>query len=157
MVKRYWAILIFGLLTVQALPAALHAGQASPESNPNPVAHVRERIETDRFEVRVYQGKKLVQLAGFTELYVVTPLPGPPKSLETLAKRSVAIVRSEKNPDRWDVYQDVWVGTGGDALALADNVFKVKQVFISSPQNPIALRLDEKVVQLKPGDALLVL
>jgi len=157
MVKIFWAILIFGFMTVQALPTALHAGQASPKSIPNPVAHVRERIATDRSEVRVYQGKKLVQLPGFTELYVVTPLAGPPKSIETLANRSVAIVRSETNPHRWDVYQDVWVGTGGDALTLADNVFKVKHVFISSPENPIALRLDEKVVQLKPGDALLVL
>jgi hypothetical protein len=50
------------------------------------------------------------------------------------------------------------VGTGGaDALVLADNVFKVKQVLISSSQSPIELRLDEKIIRLKPGDGLLVL
>ena len=87
----------------------------------------------------------------------MTPLPGSPSPIENLAKRSVAIVRSENKPDRWVVYQDVWIGTGGRALTLADNVFKVKQVLVSSPQSPIELRLDEKVVQLKPGDALLVL
>ena len=156
MIKRYWAILIFALMTVQALSTALHAGQGSPGLISNPVAQVRERIETDRFEIRVYQGKKLLQLAGFTELYVVTPLLGPPSPIENLANRSVAIVRSETKPDLWEVYQDVWVGTGRE-LTLADNVFKVKQVFISSPQSPIKLRLDEKVVQLRPGDALLVL
>jgi len=90
------------------------------------------------------------------ELYVVTPLPGSPSPIENLAKRSVAIVRSEKKPDRWEVYEDVWAGTGKE-MTLADNVFKVKQVFISSPQSPIELRLDEKMIGLKPGDALLVL
>jgi hypothetical protein len=157
MVKMYWAIVVFALMTVPALPTVLRAGQSPPESIPHPVAQVKERIEMDRFEVRVYQGKKLVQLPRFMELYVVTPLPGSPNPIENLAKKSVAIFRSEKNPERWEVYQDVWAGTGGDALTLADNVFKVKQVLISSPQSPIELRLDEKVVQLKPGDVLLVL
>jgi hypothetical protein len=156
MFKRYWAILIAGLIIIQTFPTALRAGQAPSESTASPVAEVRQRIETDRLEVRVYQRKKLVQLAGFMELFVVTPLPGPPETMENLAKRSVAIVRSEKNHDRWEVYQDVWAGVGKE-LTLADNVFKVKQVFISSQRSPIELRLDGQTVRLKPGDALLVL
>jgi hypothetical protein len=156
MVNRYWAVLILGLMIIQAFPIAMRAGQAEPAPTANLVAVVTQRIETDRFEVRVYQRKKLVQLTPFTELFVVTPLPGQPKTIENLASRSVAIVRSEKKPDRWEVYEDVWAGTGKE-MTLADNVFKVKQVFISSPQSPIELRLDEKMIGLKPGDALLVL
>jgi hypothetical protein len=157
MVKRYWAILIVGLIIIQAFHTTLCAGQARPESTTNLIAEVRQRIETDRLEVRVYQGKKLVQLARYTELYVVMPLPGPPKTIENLAKRSVAIFRSEKNPDRWEVYQDVWAGAGDELMTLADNVFKVKQVFISSQRSPIELRLDGQIMRLKAGDALLVL
>jgi len=154
MVKVYLAILIFGSTVIQAFPTALRAGQATRESTANVIAEVRQRIETDRLEVRVYQGKKLVQLAGFMELFVVTPLPGPPKTTENLIERSVAIVRSDEKPNRWEVYQDVWAG---GELTLADNVFKVKQVFISSHWNPVEPRLDRQIVRLKPGDALLVL
>ncbi len=156
MVKRYWAILIVGLIIIQVFPTALRAGQAPQESTASLIAEVRQRVETDRLEVRVYQGKRIVQLAAFMELFVVTPLPGSTKTIENLTKRSVAIVRSEKQPDRWEVYQDVWVGTGREQT-LADNVFKVQQVFISSRQSPIELRLDGQIMRLKPGDALLVL
>jgi hypothetical protein len=135
---------------------ALRAGQAEPEATASPIAVVTQRIETDRLEIRVYRGRKLVRLTPFMELFVVTPLPGQPKTIENLANRSVAIVRSEKKSDRWEVYLDVWAGSGRE-MTLADNVFKVKQVFISSPQSPIELRLDEKIMGLKPGDALLVL
>src|ERR1039457_3191832 len=130
MVKRNWAILILGLMMIQTFPIALRAGQAEPEPTANLIAVVTQRIETDRLEVRVYQGKRRVQLTPFTELFVVTPVPRQPKIIENLASRSVAIVRSEKKPDRWEVYEDVWAGTGGKGdsrnLTLADNVFKVK-------------------------------
>jgi hypothetical protein len=156
MVNRYWAILILGLIVIQAFPTTPRADQAAPQSTASLIAVVRQRIETDRLEVRVYQGKKLVQLARFMELFVVTPVPGESQKIENLANRSVAIVRSEKKPDQMEVYQDLWIGRG-DQQTLADNVFKVKQVFISSAQSPIELRLDEQVVRLKPGDAILVL
>jgi hypothetical protein len=40
---------------------------------------------------------------------------------------------------------------------LADNVFVVKKVFISSQRSPVELKLDGQVIRLKQGDALLVL
>jgi hypothetical protein len=158
MAKKHRAVLI-GFLVIQLLPLTLHADETSPKSPPNLIAEVRQRLETDRLEVRVYKGKELVQLADFSDLYIVTPLPAAPQMIEKLFKsRRVAIFKSEKNSARWEVYQDVWIGTGGDReLTLADNVFKVKQVLVSTDQNPIEIRLDEKVIHLKPGDALLVL
>lgn len=161
MAKKRRAALI-GFLVIQLLPLTLHANQTSPKSPPNLIAEVRQRLETDRLEVRVYKGKELVQLADFIDLYIVTPLPDAPQMIEKLFKsKSVAIFKSEKNPARWEVYQDVWIGTGrgGDAreLTLADNVFKVKQVLVSTDQHPLEIRLDEKVIHIKPGDALLVL
>ena len=156
MPKKQWATLIITLVIIQPSVAALRAGQAQPEQAPRPVAQVRERIDRDRLEVRVYQGKQLVQLAPFMELCVVTPLSGSPRAIENLAHKSVAIVRSDKKPHGWEVYPDVWAGTGRDML-LVDNVFRVKQILISSPDSPIELRLDEKVVHIEPGDVILVL
>ena len=156
--RKLWAILIAGLTFIPAFPASLPARQGTSEPSPSLIAEVRQRIDTDRLEVRLYQGNKLVQLARFMELIVVTPLGKPSETIENLTHRSVAIVRSEKSPDQWEVYQDVWVGTGGaEMLTLADNVFKVKQAILSSPESPLELRLDEKIVRIKPGDALLVL
>src|SRR5580700_9463809 len=161
MVQRNWAILIPSLMLIQPSPIAQHSGQAEPEPTANLVAVVTQRIETDRLEVRLYQGKKLVPLTPFMELIVVTPVPGHPETIENLASRSVAVVPSEKKPDRWEVYENVWAGTGGRGdirnLTLADNVFRVKQAFISTSRSPIELRLDEKMIRLKPGDGLLVL
>jgi len=161
MLKVHWAILSLGLTVVQVFSPAICAGENPPMATPKIVAEVRQRVETDRLEVRVYQGKRLVQLAGYMELLVVTPLPGPPSTMENLARKSVAIIRSEKQRDRWEVYQDVWASTGGTGdgryLTLADNVFKVKQVFVSSRRKPLELRLDGQILRLKPGDALLVL
>ena len=150
--RKHWAILAVGLML--ALPAGLGAREAA--NAPAPIAQVKERIVTDRLEIRVYQGAKLVQLRIYTELYVVTPLSASRSEIENLVNKSVAIVRSQRKPGRWEVYQDVWIGAGRD-LTLSDNVFKVKQVFTSSVHNPIELRLDEKVVRLEPGEALLVL
>lgn len=95
---------------------------------------MRQRLETDRLEVRVYKGKELVQLADFIDLYIVTPLPDAPQMIGKLfTSKRVAIFKSEKNPARWEVYQDIWIGTGSDAaLTLADKVFKVKQVLVST-------------------------
>jgi len=91
------------------------------------------------------------------ELLVVTPVAQPPQALENLTNRSVAIIPSDKNPDRSEVYQDVFSSADGRVLTLAGNVFKVKQVLISSSESQLELRLDEKVVKIQPGDALLVL
>ena len=101
MVKSHWAILIAGLSIIQAIPTAQSAGQAPPGSTASLIAEVRERVETDRLEVRVHQGKNLVQLAPHMELFVVTPLSGSSRTVENLAERSVAIVPSEKQPDRF--------------------------------------------------------
>lgn len=181
MVKKHWAILI-GLTLIQIFPTALRAGQPTSESSTSVVGEIRQRVETDTLEVRVYQGKQLVELPSFTELFVVTPLSGPPQTIENLVGKSVAIAPSEKWPNRLEVYllrSEAALGRNGhlvevayddpprkrvrsgasreDGLELADNVFKVKQVLVSSRRRPVELKLDGQVIRLKPMDALLVL
>src|SRR5579863_714205 len=134
MVKRYWAILILRLMIVPAFPTAFLAGQAPKESTVSPIAVVSQRIAPEKHQVRLYKGEKLVQLTAFMELVVVTPVAGQSETIENLANKSVGIFRSEKKPNQWEVFQDFRVGAAG-ADVLADNVFKVKQVFLSSPES----------------------
>jgi hypothetical protein len=142
------------------------------------VADVKQRVETDRFEVIVYQGKTRVQLERFVQLLVIAPLQGRTIKVENLVRRSVAIVPPDNRRTRWGVYMLSSVGflaprqwlvlnafydpaqrqhRSGGAQELADNVFLVKQVIISSERDPVKLRLDGEVIRLKPGEALLVL
>jgi hypothetical protein len=152
---------------------------ASVSSTSGLIAEVRQRVETDNFEIRVYQGKKRVQLPRFMELVVITPLSGTAGTIEDLAGKSVAIVPSEKRANTWGVYIFSSVsflhrnrglirealydpsqqrqGRLGAAEVLSGNVFVVKQVLISSRRSPVALRLDGRLIQLKSGDVLLVL
>jgi hypothetical protein len=181
MTKEIYAwVTVIGLFSIQAFPITLKAGQgAATSSTASLVAEVNQRIETDRFQVRVYQGKQLVQLARFRELFVVTPLGGRTRTIESLVGRSVAIVPSKERLDRWEVHvlrsvavlgrscrllegfyetvqQPVRIGAGQE-LMLAENIFKVKQVFVSSRRRPVEIELDGQVIDLKSGDALVVL
>jgi hypothetical protein len=182
MAKQIYAwVTLIGLVSIQAFPLALETGQdVSASSSSGLVAQVNQRIETNRFQVRVYQGKQLVQLAHFTELFVVTPLTGRSQTIESLVGRSVAIVRSAKQRDLWEVYALNSVAVFGrqghlvggfyepaqehvptriyqDPLTLPENIFKIKQVFVSSRQHPVEIKLDGRIIYLKSGDALVVL
>jgi hypothetical protein len=92
----------------------------------------------------------------------------------------VAIVRSAKQRDSWEVYvlstvavfgrqsrllegfyepaqQYVLTGNHQDEMELPENIYKIKQVFVSSRQHPVEIKLDEQIIHLKSGDALVVL
>ena len=90
MTKELYAwVTLIGLVSIQAFPITLEAGQgASTSSTASLGAEVNQRIETDRLQVRVYQGKQLVQLARFRELFVVTPLGGRTQMIQSLVSRS---------------------------------------------------------------------
>ena len=142
------------------------------------VATTTERIDRDRAEIRVYRNGKQVELfPRFHELVTATPADHG-MGLDTLVGRSVALVPSEKRAEQWDVFTGVggvagakgpmgkfkanqwsiFTGVGGVGdLVLADNIFKVRQVLLSSRKNPIEVRVDGQIHRLKPGQALLVL
>ena len=124
------------------------------------VATSTERIDRDRAEIRVYRKGRQVELfPRFHELVAATPA-NHGMELDTLVGRSIALVPSEKRPEQWDVFTGVGgvSGTGRPAaLVLADNIFKVRQVLLSSRKNPIEVRVDGQIHRLKPGEALLVL
>lgn len=146
------------LALMQAFPTNAH-----PSRDPAvPVAEAIEWVETYRLEIQVSRGKKPVRLERCRRLLVVSPRGGWRGTIEDLAKTSVTVVRSERKPDRWEVYSGAGGGGGGGAgiflpFTLPDNVFKVKQVIVSSAQHLVELKFDGRVIQVKPGDALLIL
>jgi len=151
----------------------------NPPVGPGPqfIATCTQRIDGDREEVRVYRNGKPVELfPSFHELLTATPADQQ-RGLDGLVGKSVTIVPSDKRADQWEVLtgvggvgaalmhakrsKDQWdiftrVGGVGD-LVLAGNIFKVRQVLLSSRKNPIEIRVDDQIYRLKPGQALLVL
>jgi hypothetical protein len=118
------------------------------------IATTTQRIDRDRVEIRVCRNGRPVELfPHFHELVTATPADHQ-MGLDRLVGRSVALVPSEKRADQWDIFTGV--GGVGDQV-LADNIFKVRQVLLSSRKNPIEVRVDGQIHRLKPGQALLVL
>ena len=152
-----WSIVIVFTL-VQAFPDTAHPKQDSSV----PVAEANEWVETHGLDLHVFRGKKPVRLVRCRSFLVVSPLGKSAETIEALAKTSVVVVRSLHKPDRWEVYSGVGGGGGAGtgrllSFTLADNVFKVKQVIVSSSEDLVELQADGRVIQVKPGDALLIL
>ena len=141
------------------------------------IATSTQRIDRDHEEVRVYRNSQPVELfPGFHELLTATPADRQ-MGLERLVGKSVAVVPSEKREDQWDIFTgmgggviahiqprvrrdqwDIFTGVGGvGELILAGNIFKVRQVLLSTRKNPLEVRVDGQIYRLKPGQALLVL
>jgi len=142
------------------------------------IATSTQRINRDRVEIRVFQNGKPVELfPHFHELVAATPASRQ-QELDQLVGASVTLVPSEKQADQWDLFTgvggvsarptagarvkaqqwDIFTGVGGvGEMVLADNIFKVRQVLLSSRKNPIEIHVDGQVHRLKPGQALLVL
>jgi len=118
------------------------------------IATSTQRIDRDRMEIRVYRNGKPVELfANYHELLTATPA-GRHEGLDKLVGRSVALVPSDKRADQEDIFTEVG---GVGELVLADNIYKVRQVLLSSRKNPIEVRIDGQIHRLKPGQALLVM
>jgi hypothetical protein len=145
-----------------SLKEMTQAREATPEKAPvGPaaqfVATSTQRIDRDRAEVRVYRSGQPVELfPHFHELLAATP-SSRQVGLDRLAGKSVTLVPSEKRADQWDIFTGVGGAGGVDGLVLADNIFKVRQVLLSSRKNPIEVRIDGQIHRLKPGQALLVM
>lgn len=117
------------------------------------VATCSERIQPDGLEIRVYAAHRAIELRGFVELLVAMPVSGK-AALDKLERKSIGLIRSEQGAGQWDVYS----GVGGvGELILADNVFRVRRVLVSSRQNPVEVRFDGRSRRLRSGEALLVL
>jgi hypothetical protein len=147
------ACIWFVLLCCESARETLaHANHPAKQSREGPIAIGTTRIERDNREVHIRQAKQPVELPPFIELIVVIPIDL--KSWpQDLVGEKIAIVRSLRNPGRWEVHtRAVWV-----PMYLAENVFVVKKAFYSTSERPVEVRVNGKVHQLKSGQVLLVL
>lgn len=136
----------------QPVPTAPRGAPVGPEAQF--IATTTQRIDRDHVGIHVLRnGKPVALFRHFHELVTATPAAHQ-GGLDKLVGSSVTLVPSEKQAEKWDVF----TGVGGvGELILADNIFKVRQVLLSSRKNPIEVRVDGQVHRLKPGQALLVM
>ena len=142
------------------------------------IATTTQRVDRDHVGIQVYRNGRPVNLfPHFHELVTATPA-GHQTGLDKLVGTAVTLVPSEKQAEQWDVYTgvggaggrsagvpklrpsqwNIFTGVGGTGeLVLADNIFKVHQVLLSSRKSPIEVHIDGQIHRLKPGQALLVL
>jgi hypothetical protein len=152
------------------------AALAGPEAQF--IATTTQRVDRDHVGIQVYRKGKPVNLfPHFHELVTATPAARQ-KGFDKLVGTSVTLVPSDKQTEQWDVFTgvggvsassrggprlkwhqwDIFTGVGGTGeLILADNIFKVHQVLLSSRKSPIEIHIDGQIHRLKPGQALLVL
>jgi hypothetical protein len=149
------ALVLFVSLALFA--PSLNARQTSPGSAMlanTLVAEVNQRINASGLAVHVIVDGKRVHLAQVTALFVVFPALKEGQSIERLVGKRVLIVPPDSRHNRWEVYQDPWRSV--DPLALADNVFAVKRVIVSSRLHPVEVSFEGRTIRLQPDEALLV-
>ena len=136
----------------QPNPTAPEEAFTGPEARI--IATTTQRFDRDHIGIHVFRDGKPVDLfPHFHELVTATPNDRE-KGFDKLVGTSVTLVPSEKQAERWEVF----TGVGGVGYqVLADNIFKVRQVLLSSRKNPIEIRVDGQIHRLKPGQALLVM
>lgn len=121
----------------------------------NRVATIVDRLARDRQDIHVYEASRPLDLPWFSELVIAVPndhhVP-----LDFVEGTMVGLVRDDKSVNEWALYSNM-VGMANRELTLADNVFRVRKVIISTPGHAIELRMGGWVYRVKPGQVLLVL
>ena len=172
---------LLSIVTAAAIAPAIQASAVSVGSGSGVIADVNRRVQAGDLDVSVHQGSRRVQLRHIVQLLVITPKNGKAEAIEGLVGASVAVVPSAKRPGQLELHLLSSAGLLGDEYSglrpvayetaqqpqnaqkytrqqmLADNVFVVEQVFVSSRRNPVLVKLDGQMIRLKRGDALLVL
>jgi len=137
-----------------AAPAEPYASKFVPdESQGQRIGLLTKRINTHLLDVHVYQsGQPIALFPQLHELVTAVPADGR-KALGDIQGKSVALVPSAKAANQWELFS----GVAGGELCLADNIFVVRQVLISTRKKPIRVQVDGETHRLKPGEVLLVM
>jgi len=138
----------------EAVPPAPYAPKFVPdESQGQRIGILTKRISTNLLDIHVYQnGQPIALFPQLHELVTALPADGG-KGLDEIQGRSVALVPSAKAANQWEIFR----GVAGGELCLADNIFVVRQVLVSTRKKPIRVQVDGETHRLKPGEVLLVM
>jgi len=152
------SVCLFPVWFACSLATEMHPRHRDPlfvqhsEASAGPVAVATERIQRNERQIRVRRAKRFVRLPYFIELLVATPVGGQ-VPVDSLVGEKVALVRSDKHRDNWEVRRDIVWGM----LDLPENVFVVKQVFTSTAKDPIEVIVNSKIHRLNAGQILILL
>src|SRR6266550_2455151 len=157
--------LVFGMCDI-AQSAQLQ--KTSEQKTPNsanqpqpaflPIAVGRQRISREKQTIAISRGSRDVVVNYFTELMIARDVPNIiarkayPQRLNGL---TVFLARDAKFPDLWNIFPGG--ASDGEALILTENVFRIRQVVLSTEKDPVKLQIDGRVYSLEPGEVLLLL
>lgn len=154
--NRTWTVPVI-LFSLSLFAASAYAQQASARSAwpyGGLIAEANLRIDPNGLAVRVLVSGRPVHLAQPVALFVLTPLGKQGQKLATLDRKRVAVIPSDHRPITWKVYESAQLPLMGPMSV--DNIFLVKQVLVSSRPHPVRVILDGRKINLKAGQALVV-
>jgi hypothetical protein len=159
--------LVFGMCDIaQSAQLQKTSEQKTPDSanQPQPaflpIAIGRQRISREKQTIAILRGSRDVVVNYFTELIVakridVSNIIAGKADPQRLNGLTVFLARDAKFPDLWNIFPGG--ASDGEALILTENVFRIRQVVLSTQKDPVKLQLDGRVYRLEPGEVLLLL
>ena len=160
--------LVFGMCDI-AQSAQLQ--KTSEQKTPNsanqpqpafrPIAIGRQRISREKQTIAILRGSRDVVVNYFTELMIAKIMEDVANIIarkaypQRLNGLTVFLARDAKFPDLWNIFPGG--ASDGEALILPENVFRIRQVVLSTEKDPVKLQIDGRVYSLEPGEVLLLL
>src|SRR5947209_283776 len=147
--------LVFGMCDI-AQSAQLQ--KTSEQKTPNsanqpqpaflPIAIGRQRISREKQTIAILRGSRDVVANYFTELIIakiidvqnIIARKADPQRLNGL---TVFLAPDAKFPDLWNIFPGG--ASDGEALILTENVFRIRQVVLSTEKDPVKFQIDGRV------------
>ena len=77
---------------------------------------------------------------------------------EKLTGETISLSRSTTDRAQWNVFRGGASGASADdALTMAENVFRIQKVLLSTAEGRVKVQIDGRVYRLEPGEVLLLL
>ena len=172
--KRLWVFVFSAIFLVLGTCAASSAQTTPQQNTPTPapqpevqqIATGRQRISRGNQTVVISRGRQNVTADYFIEMVIVRM--GAPALLrrwltddkidpEKLAGETISLSRSTKDRAQWNVFRGGASGASADDLTMAENVFRIQKVLLSTAKSQVKVQIDGQVYRLEPGEVLLLL
>ncbi|PYU46195.1 MAG: hypothetical protein DMG54_04070 [Acidobacteria bacterium] len=128
----------------------------------SPLMHSVQNCEDGRVPALLLRlGAKIGTTAknGDTALFIAS-IHGNEQVVHVLVAAGADIAAKTEGETALTIARDLDVGrkaSDGEALILTENVFRIRQVVLSTEKDPVKLQIDGRVYSLEPGEVLLLL
>jgi hypothetical protein len=157
--KRFWVtVFSASFLALGTCAVAKQSPSSPPADQPQPrlqlVAIGKQRIAQGKQAIVIVRGSENVALDAFAEL-VIARMTDDKFDPEKLLGQTILLVRSTRDRNQWNVFLGGL--SAGDPQAMAENVFDVQDVLLSTAKEQVRVQIDSSIYRLKPGEVLLAL